>query len=387
MAFRALTAEQDWYNFSVPVALGCNVEDRWTSSQTSFYSPVYPVQFRIRHNACVRTAHNVSNGLEWAFGSRSFSSPMRFGSSNLTTIAHGGVTVLGEGWPNHVGHQQECVFPMLQLVGARLVNRIVYLDTPHSRFSFTPFVSGLLKAVGTSIQTIEIEPKTMHCFDTVAFCHSPKSPWHSIRQSRLVPQASGQLVVPTLRDATNMRERVHGYCNASRPVRKMQLKTGTILLRNSTRRAMANVEHVMSTLRQYLSQVTVTYIDDLRFCTQAAWFWADVVVSVHGSHLVSQAFMHCGTHLIEVLPNGYEQDFNSAGCACRHRHVLVGLRQANASGENARLRRSTYEGRFAARSASVIVSVNELNTLMSRILTNTVAEGRYECRPERCSYV
>ena len=161
--------------------------------------------------------------------------------------------------------------------------------------------------------------------------------------------------------------------------------TGRILLRSGTARSILNLDGVLRVLRRHLRNVTFLYIDDLRFCTQVRWLDASVVLSVHGSHLVNQAFMQAGTHLIEILPWLYEQDFNSAGCAARHRHVLVGepTREGNVS---ARLKSSEAWSRHLARTDRIQVPLLELDMLVSRILTHQTARGHYECSLSRCAY-
>ena len=410
----AYDSHLDFLNFSVPaVRPACPKEDRWRSSPTAFFSPVYPSRMGIARHSCVCLARGH---LVWSLGdSGNFSNymgpegnvremrpsktdprmPKASRLANCDNISkrhvHTGVTLLGQGWPYHVGHEQECVFPMLGLVQAGLADRMMYVTHQNMR-KHTPFSLGLLAVMGLSFPTLNVEAGEAHCFDTVGYCRAPYSGWHSIRQSRLVPQASGQLVVPTRSEAKAIARRVQEYCNASdHQNASTGLQHGTILLRKGTSREMANVDEVRKSLMRYLARVNITYISgDLRFCTQAAWLWADVVVSIHGSHLVNQAFMRPQTHLIEVLPFLYEQDYNTAGCAPRHRHVLVGLPSATSltwTQHNARVAQSQRSTHTKTRSARILVPVSELDLLLARIVNNAAAKGGYRCSPPRCAYV
>ena len=166
--------------------------------------------------------------------------------------------------------------------------------------------------------------------------------------------------------------------------------TGRVLLRSSKQRSIRNLQDVLRVLRRHLRNVTVMRIDDLSFCTQVRWLDANVVLSVHGSHLVNQAFMRAGTHLIEILPWLYEQDCNFAGCGAHHRHVLVGepTQKENASAPRiARLASASISGRRRARTAQIQVPTTELDRLVSRIVTSQTARGRFVCQPSRCAYV
>jgi len=289
------------------------------------------------------------------------------------------VSLVGQQWPSHVGHQQECVFPMLQLLQSGNAQRMFYLVAGvKDKDLFTPFIIGLLNATGHALPHKRVSSGASMCFENVAFCFSPSSRWISMRESKLVPQHSGQLVAPTRSQAHRFAKRVWEHCNVSPRNAGAPLQTGLVLLRNTTHRTMLNVEKVVSVLRRVLLQVSVTYINSLDFCTQVRWLHADVVVSVHGSHLVSQAFMRPGTHLIEILPYLYEQDYDNAGCSFRHRPVLVGSPppRANETRDNARLARQTKAGRSEHRRAGILVPIAEFEMLLARTVTRKTAWGR-----------
>ena len=157
------------------------------------------------------------------------------------------------------------------------------------------------------------------------------------------------------------------------------------MIRKGNARSIQNLKQVFTTMK-VISNVTVITTESLNMCTQVQWVHDDVVLSMHGSHLVNQLFMPTNSHLIEINPYLYEQDFNSAGCASRHRHVLVGARnRLSKVSRNAENARKTI--RWSARSAEIIVPIDELKLLLSRIQSNTTQEGRYVCDPERCKYL
>lgn len=421
--------ELDLITFSVPADIGCRADDDWRLSSNVFFSPAYPVKLPIWRNACVCST-GQNGDMVWALRNASTSlarrshQPSGHGNHPILvetqppTLGHcntaharavSGVSVVGQAWPSmHAGHQQECAFPMLQLLGKHFADRMMHLvankhrpgrrSQRRSDFLMTPFVTGLTRALGLELPIVDVSNST-YCFDEVAICTGPfaKQPqgsgWHSMRHSRLVPQASGQLVVPTRDQANAYTRAARRYCNLSSAEddakeRKSSpmILTGRVLLRSGTARSVLNLDGVLHVLRRHLRNVTVLYIDDLCFCTQVQWLDAGVVLSVHGSHLVNQAFMRAGTHLIEILPWLYEQDYNTAGCAARQRHVLVGepMRKGNLS---ARLESSTAWSRQLARTDRVKVPLVELDKLVSRIITHQTARGRYVCSLSRCAYV
>jgi hypothetical protein len=159
-------------------------------------------------------------------------------------------------------------------------------------------------------------------------------------------------------------------------------------------RAFSNINEIKQVIQEFMP-VEIKVIGSIDFCSQAEWMNTGLILSIHGSHLVNQAFMQPGAHLIEVQPYKYEQDNNSAGCASRNRYLLVGTRpceamctdfsrmDANRCAEDTRCRicaRATQGTKIAA-------PVAELRLLMQRIMGGSAeTSGTYVCGAGRCAY-
>jgi hypothetical protein len=180
----------------------------------------------IARDGCMCLDNDQENRVRWAFDRvptfESGELHPRGPIGNLSGCAHAnktrrlydGLTVVGSGWIAHVGHQQECAFAMAQAVQLRLARRMHY----YGELTMTPFVNGVLDSMHTPLERIRLAKGTLYCYDAAAFCIPKKfaaGEWHSMRASRLLPQMSGQLVVPTRQTARWVAQAAQDHCNVT----------------------------------------------------------------------------------------------------------------------------------------------------------------------------
>ena len=159
--------QTDSITFSVPAAPreGCVGELDWRRSPTAFYSPAYPARLGVAHNACVCSRNGQlvwSEDVTAALGAGC--RPRLVGECKVvrTTRVMAGMSLVGQAWPAaHVGHQQECVFPMMRLVDIGLAERMLYVRPEGRRWvgegpDGVPFVRGLLAAMRHRMPTLEV---------------------------------------------------------------------------------------------------------------------------------------------------------------------------------------------------------------------------------------
>ena len=208
-------------------------------------------------------------------------------------------------------------------------------------------VLGQFRALGTSLEVIRMEPGVSYCYDRVAVCQpsGARPAWQSIRRSQLKPERNGALLVPTRRAASQMSSKVRVMCglqdaedevayddNGGSTVAWAPPRTARVIIRNhSSRPRVMDMPQVLRVMRKHFAHVEVLEVaaspSTADFCTQVGWMQrTDLVLTHHGSHVASAAYMQRGAHLIEVLPHRYERDDNGNGCAPRARHILVGRR-------------------------------------------------------------
>ena len=373
----------DTMNFSYR-EYDCNAGP-WTRRESVLFSTGYVGQFHIFKNACLQgrlfdqSLESLSQARTDIGLVRELRPRVQFTSNFSGSMSRvPGLSILGFDWPDHVGHQQECAFPMILLQKQRLVDH-VFLN----RKSITPFAKGIFEAAGSSLGFF---PPAACALTRSPSVHPPLQGWHTIRQSQLDPKKSGQHVIPTADDARSLRHEVFARCGIQPRTANHPLRTARILVRQGTARSIENLEEVRRAMEHSFDTVETLYISALDFCTQVQWLHADLVLSIHGSHLVNQLFMQPNTHLIEILPYMYEQDYNTAGCVDRHRHVLVGEESGQWSPRIQRVQHSKMHARIKARTNRIRVPMQELSRLLERIRTNTTHRGKYLCLPHRCRY-
>ena len=330
-----------------------------------------------------------------------------------------GTTLVGYGWPwGGVGHQAENAFPMLQLLhtmsrqSAEPV-RMVQLDGLANNWKATPFVTGVLDALGQgSIADYSLPSNASDCYADAVFFNGLSSAWHSIRWSRLLPPRSGQHFMPDHALTTNISHAVWQACGMDpKPTRDgragQALQSARILVRVSSSkqkrgrggpsplRNFESIDALVGVLKEYVPKVTVVpmLMNETSLCAQARWFFDDLVLTTHGAHTINRVFMPKASHLIEVNPYLYEQDCNFFGCSHAHRHVLGGTRNAVIDQTSA-LNSTDASGcktkgqcRIIARNVPITVDTAELRLLVKRIVQRRTFEGHYVCDRFRCSYV
>ena len=201
----------DYVNFPLSNPT-CLESDAWKKDNSTFFSEGYIGRFRLLSNVCVAYPHiNLHNFANKYTKSKEFNSfkdllPRMHFSKDVKGPLVRGTTLMGVHWPaDQVGHQQECVFPMIQLKLDNIVDHLMYTGTSH----LTPFIKGVLSSLNMSIRH---ETRAL-CFEKIAFCSSPGSGWHSIRESKLDPRKSGQHVIPTYAWAQFFKDKMYHYCN------------------------------------------------------------------------------------------------------------------------------------------------------------------------------
>ena len=114
-------------------------------------------------------------------------------------------------------------------------------------------------------------------------------------------------------------------------------------------------------------------------------------------------YIACGICVVQVLPFLYEQDYNTAGCSERRRHLLVGkstplsrcdprphaVKKLSRLEQSAEQCQQDFLCRSCARRTSIIVPIGELRHLLKRIVGSGGCASRatYQCNALRCEYV
>ena len=333
-----------------------------------------------------------------------------------------GLSLVTHGWPSSASAQALCSQPMMQAPDAdEAPHRLQYLAAEHrgdtgGALTVTPMVLGQFRALGTSLEVIRMEPGVSYCYDRVAVCQpsGARPAWQSIRRSQLKPERNGALLVPTRRAASQLSSKVRVMCglqdaedevayddNGGSTVAWAPPRTARVIIRNhSSRPRLMDMPQVLRVMRKHFAHVEVLEVaaspSTADFCTQVGWMQrTDLVLTHHGSHVASAAYMQRGTHLIEVLPHRYERDDNGNGCAPRARHILVGRRTVASAELPAACRSLTAQQailsrkcRKVFREAPVRVPLAELDVLLRRILSGRdSSDGQYLCDEYRCAYV
>ena len=407
----------DRTTFAVPTTRdACGEDAQWQRSSRFIFSSEFPTRFRRARGACVcaaassGTALNWSLGTEWeihtgnvtteADGSRAYredgprsSDPCPAGNSMRHISGRSTVTHAAK-WSANNGHQWERVSTALQLAWAQFADRHMSIEPAWVKSGaavMTPFIRGLLDLFNTTLTFEKLGAHETLCFDEVIFVGIGNL-YHgnTLRESRLDAQNCGSNVVPTTTNAVRFAKALRARCSMGYAPASHPPKTAQVLVRTDNR-SFVNLDAVVDTLREAVPMAKVVSTDNLEFCHQLSWYDADIVVIVTGAHVVAQASMRPGQHVIEIVPYLHESDFSPAACNAHSRHVLVGSERqySNVPGTlqaNQRLCMMSSQCRKTVRKYPTVVPIAELRLLLQRILTGKTAEGVYRCTPSRCAY-